>query len=250
MRRYFKEITLLFSVLTIIVNGAAEALPFNNISTAAISDKYHTLFTPAGYVFAIWGIIYIGWLAYSIYPYLNREQNHDWMLPAFPYYIVSAVANMLWLVLWHYEQLGLSVVVMLVLLFSLVQVYRKLEIGVYPASTKTKWMVHVPMSIYLGWISVATIANISAFLTQIEWNGFGISEATWAIILVVIATLLGCVMLLRRKDYAFAAVLVWALLGINSVISTTQPAQSTVIILSVVVLVVVGLYVFFRNKMR
>lgn len=249
MSKYFKQITFLFVLLTIAVNAAAEALPFNNISTAAISDKYLTLFTPAGYVFAIWGVIYIGWLAYAIYPFLNSKQDYKWMLPAFPYFIISSLANMAWLVLWHYEQLGVSVVVMLILLVSLIQMYRKLEIGIYPASLKTKLMVHVPISVYLGWISVATIANIAAFLVQIEWTGLGIPAATWTVIMLAIATLLGVVMVVLRKDIAFVGVLFWAFIGINVARNGSEPAISSAIFVCLLLLGAISVYwLFLRNQ--
>lgn len=248
MNKYFKHITLLFAVLTIIFNSLSEAIPINGVTSAQVSAKYQTLFTPAGYVFAIWGVIYIGWLAYAIYPYLNRKQDHTWMLPAFPYFVISAIANMLWLVLFHYEQIGLSVLVILVLLGSLIQIYRKLEIGIYPASAKTSWMVHVPMSIYLGWVSVATIANISAALVQVGWNGFGLASATWAIIMILVAAVLGCIMLIRRKDFVFVAVLLWAFWGINVAIGNTQPSETLVIYLAIAMLLIMAIYKYLKEN--
>lgn len=247
MTKYFKQITLLLVIATVAVNGLAEALPFNNISTAAISDKFSTLFTPAGYVFAIWGIIYIGWIAYAVFPFLNKKHDGQ-LLKAFPSFIIAAIANMLWLVLWHYEQLGLSVIVMLILLGSLIIVYRKLEIGITKVPKQVMWMVNIPVSIYLGWISVATIANISAFLTQIQWDRFGQPAYIWAILMIIVAAALGGLMIFLRKDMAFAGVLIWAFWGISIALAGTQETENLVILLAITFLVSSLVYKFVLFK--
>jgi hypothetical protein len=216
-------ILLTFStVLTIIVNALANVLPFNGQTTEVISDKYFNYFTPAGITFAIWGVIYIGWIAFTAYFWLARSAAARARLErAVPWFLISSVANSSWLVLWHYEQLGLSVLVMLVILGSLIKTYLELN-SVSRGSKKTKtsehlpmafsWLARLPVSIYLGWISVATIANIAAALTQ---GGFTQNGESWGVIMILVAVVLSLVMLIRHSDVPFVLVVIWAALGIG-----------------------------------
>lgn len=199
---------------TVIFNILATALPLNNIQTADISNKYFTVFTPAGYVFSIWGLIYIGLTAYAAYHWRKSSLSAEWLQPGFKWFLLSCVANCLWLVLWHTESIALSVLVMLVLLFSLIKLYINLEIGIYPASALTKYMVHVPISIYLGWISVATVANIAAAFTQLGWDRAGIFPQVWSVTMICVAAILGILMLINRSDVFYAGVIIWAAIGI------------------------------------
>ena len=185
---YFRQFAVIFvTVLTIVVNGLATSLPINGIATGAISDQFPVLFTPAGYVFSIWGVIYLALIAYTVYQALPSQRTNPRLRAIGWIYVVSGLANSGWIFLWHYFQFGISVIVMLVLLVSLVLIYLRLWPSRNTVSRGEWWTTNLAFSIYLGWITVATVANITIFLYSIGWNGGGISPELWTITMLVIA---------------------------------------------------------------
>ena len=205
---------LLSVVLALIVNVLASTLPLNGQNTGEISDRFQVFFVPAGYVFAIWGVIYIGWIAFTIFQYLPAQKENPRLRELGYWFVLSGVFNAAWLFCWHYNLFGLSVLVMLALLGTLIASYLKLDVGRAAVSSAEKWAVDVPFSVYLGWISVATVANITSWLYSINWNGFGISPQVWAVIMLFVASLVGVLMALYRKDSGYLFVFVWAFAGI------------------------------------
>ena len=156
-------------------------------------------------------------------------------------FVLSCIANIAWLFCWHYNQFALSVVVMLALLGLLIAIYLRLEIGLKPVSTAEKWAVNIPFSVYLGWITVATIANITDLLYYIGWNGWGLSPEIWTVIMLAAAVVITALMLLRRGDIAYALVIVWALLGIT----VKQLSNGTVAVASLVANAIVLALIIF-----
>jgi hypothetical protein len=209
-------ITILATLLTITVNVLANALPLNGQSTGEISDRFSIYFVPAGYVFSIWGLIYIGLIAFAIYQALPNQRENEIIKKISPAYWIGNLANSAWIFLWHFEFFPLTLIAMLILLASLLYIYVQLGGPSSGLENNQKWFVNTPFSIYLGWISVATIANFSQVLFFLGWGGWGISPAIWAVILLAIATLLGLLMLWRESDRPYALVLVWAIIGIAS----------------------------------
>ena len=197
------------------VNILANALPINGQNTGQISDRFEVYFVPAGYVFSIWGLIYLALLAYAVYQALPAQADNASLINIAYLFVLSCLANIAWIFAWHYNQVALSVLAMLALLVLLVVIYLRLDIGRVEVSSSMKWFVHVPFSIYLGWITVATVANITDWLYVVEWSGWGISPEIWAVIMLAIATLIGGAMSMRRGDVAYAAVLIWAFAGIG-----------------------------------
>src|SRR5512141_1923730 len=165
---------LLSVILALTVNVLASVLPLNGQNTGEISDRFRVYFVPAGYVFSIWGIIYIGWIAFTIFHFLPSQKENPRLRRLGYLFAISNVLNAAWLFCWHYNLFGLSVLVMLGLLGLLIASYRALNVQQTVASTAEKWCVDYPFSTYLGWISVATIANITDYLYFIGWDGFGI----------------------------------------------------------------------------
>ena len=201
-------------ILALTVNILAAALPLNGQNTGAISDRFKVYFVPAGYVFSIWGIIYVGWIAFAIFQALPSQKDNPRLQRLGYWLALSGVFNAAWLFCWHYNVFGLSVLVMLALLGTLIVAYLRLEIGERRVGAAERWCVDIPVSVYLGWISVATIANISDWLYLVQWDGFGIPPAAWAVIMLVVACALGALMVLRRGDAAYVLVLAWAFVGI------------------------------------
>ena len=207
-------ITILVTLLTIILNVLANALPFNGQGTGEISDRFSILFVPAGYVFSIWGLIYIGMILFTAYQALNSQRENSLIDKIAPAYWIANMANNVWLFLWHWEFFPLTLIAMLTILVSLISLYRQFDKTDSPLTPSEVWLVKIPFSIYLGWISVATIANISQVLFFTGWNGFGLSPEIWTVTMLAIAAALGILMLLRERDFAYSAVLIWAFIGI------------------------------------
>jgi translocator protein len=201
--------------LALLVNILASVLPLNGQNTGEISDRFKIYFVPAGYVFAIWGVIYIGWIAFAIYQARPSQKENPRLRRLGYAFALSGVFNAAWLVCWHYNYFGLSVLVMLGLLALLIVSYLRLDVGRTPVTTAEKWSVDIPFSIYLGWITVATVANVSDYLYLVGWSGFGIAPQTWAVIMIVIASLLGALMTVLRRDSAYVFVLAWSFVGIG-----------------------------------
>jgi len=201
-------------VIALTVNILATTLPLNGQNTGEISDRFDVFFVPAGYVFSIWGIIYIGWIAFAIYQFLPAQKESPRLRRLGYWFSLSGLLNAGWLFCWHYNLFGLSVLVMLTLLGTLLVSYLKLQVGKTSVSTTEKWSVDIPFSVYLGWVSVATIANITDWLYFIEWSGFGIRPQVWAVIMLVVASVVGALMAIRQQDAGYLFVFVWAFAGI------------------------------------
>jgi hypothetical protein len=204
-------------------NGLANSLPLGGQTTGQVSAKYPALFVPAGYVFSIWGLIYTGLIAFTIFQALPSQRQNQRLASITPLFIANCVANSVWLVAWHYDQLLLSLILMIAILISLVLIYRRLDIGVAAVPPAERWLVQVPFSIYTGWITVATIANLSAVQYATGWDDAGVDAVTWTIFKIAIAGAIAATILFRRRDVAYVLVIVWASAGI-AVKQVTAPA--------------------------
>lgn len=205
---------VVFLLTTLIVNALANILPFNNLNTGQVSNNYPTLFTPAGYVFGIWGLIYLALLFFATFQALDAQRDNPRLRAAGWWFVLSCIANMAWLFCWHYLLFPLSMLAMLVLLGSLVMTYQALGTGRSEVPFTERLLAHLPFSLYLGWISVATIANAAVVLTSLNWNGFGLAPQVWTVIVITVAAILGALASLLRHDWIYGLVLVWAFAGI------------------------------------
>jgi benzodiazapine receptor len=247
-----KAANILAFILTVLVNGLAGSTTLiGGKTTADISDLYPTLLTPAGYVFAIWGIIYILLGAFVIYQARRSQKEAVYQKRISWLFVASSLLNITWLFLWQNEILSLSVVIMFLLLASLITIYLRLNIGKAKVPSREKLAVHLPFSVYLGWITIASIANVAAFLVSINWDGFGISQETWAILIIIVALLISLVVVATRKDVAYALVIIWALVGIAAKQSSNPnivvTGEASAVILGVAIIVVIVLAVLKRR---
>lgn len=247
------QITIAVATLFVIVmNFLANALPFNGQNTGEISDRFDVYFVPAGYVFSIWGLIFIALAAFAIYQLLPAQRDDDLLRRIEIPYLVASLANPAWLLLWHYNQFVLTVPVMLILLAALITVYLRLDIGRRHVSGGEKWCAHIPFSLYLGWITVATIANITATLDSVQWNGWGISEQAWAVIMMGTGVAISAWVAATRRDITFLLVIIWAFIGI-AVAQADAPLVSTSAIVAVVLVVLCvawAIYASWRERNR
>ncbi|RWZ54455.1 tryptophan-rich sensory protein [Halobacillus fulvus] len=207
MGKFFLNLIALIVVIT--VNGLANALPLNGQTTGEISNRLNVLFTPAGYVFSIWGLIYMLLAIWVLRQFPKSRRNLPIYQETSGLFVLSCIWNTLWIFMWHYEFFGLSVIVMLLLLVTLIRLYVKLK------EAGASFWDQLPFSVYLGWVSVATIANISYFLKYINWDGFGISEQIWTLLLLLIATGLAIFFMKLEDDWVYPLVFVWAFIGIG-----------------------------------
>jgi hypothetical protein len=212
-----KILTVLTLLAMLTVNALANILPLNGIGTGAVSDSYPNLFAPTGLTFAIWGVIYLLLALYTLYQiglFRDKRAPADTGLLARVgvAFSISSLANTVWIFSWHYRIILLSMVLMLVILGCLIyiaQVIRKETL-----SARESFFIKIPFGVYFGWITVATIANATTLLVDLDWNRFGLSEPLWTICILVVGMLIGSVTTIRNRDIAYGLVLVWAYAGI------------------------------------
>jgi hypothetical protein len=229
-------LVVIATIGTIVVNLIANQLPLNNLNTGDISDMFQVFFVPAGYVFSIWGLIYLGLLAYTVYQALPAQRDNATLERVGLLYVVSCIANIVWLFLWHYLVFEATIFMMVALLVTLILIYLALGTGRRaPASSGMRWLVRLPFSIYLGWITVATIANFTTLFSDLGWgNGYDTASAVWAAVMLVVATAVAVLMSLRHGDIAYIAVIVWAFVGIAVKHSGTALVSIPALVLAVV----------------
>ena len=201
-------------LITLLINGLANGLPFNGQTTGEVSAKVPVLFTPASYVFGIWGVIYLLLLVFVIYQALPAQHNALFLERIGFWFLVSCLLNCTWLFFWHYEYFTLTVFVMFGLLASLIIIYQRLDIGRRRVSRKEYFFVNLPLGVYLGWISVATLANVAIVLRTLHIDNLGFPPVLFTLLLLLLAAGLGIGMILRRNEIAYPVVISWALTGI------------------------------------
>jgi hypothetical protein len=240
-------VNLVTVLLALAVNILASTLPLNGQNTGEISDRFQVYFVPAGYVFSIWGIIYIGWITFTIFQFQPSQRESPRLRRLGYLFATSNILNAVWLFCWHYNLFGLSVLVMLGLLGLLIASYLRLDVNRSSVSRLEYWSVDVLFSVYLGWITVATVANITDWLYYIGWDGFGVSAQTWAVIMLAVASLLGLVMAFTRRDTGYLAVLVWAFIGI-AVKQSSAPLVVTSAWIAAIVMVALAIFSLLRRR--
>jgi len=202
-------------VLTVIINGLAGSTTLiGGVNTAFISDSNPTLITPAGFTFAIWGVIYILLGVFVVYQALPSQKEKEYHKQISWLFILISITNIGWLFLWQYNQVTLALPVIVLFLIGLILIYTRLGIGKKQVPLKEKLAIHTPFSVYLGWITIATIANAAVAGVSTNWDGFGISPETWAALIIIIALLITLLVIATRKDVAYGLVIIWALVGI------------------------------------
>jgi hypothetical protein len=231
------------------VNFLSNALPINGKTAEEISDALPSYFTPAGYTFSIWGLIYLALLGFAVYQALPAKRERPFQKQIGWLFVASSVFNIAWLFSWHYGVYALSVVMMVGLLATLIAIYLRLNIGrpnpSLPAAEKL--LVQAPFSLYLGWITVATIANIASFLVYLDWDGFGIAGPTWSAIMISVAVVVAGVLLVNRRNLAYAGVLVWALFGIRTAFINEWLIANAALIAAVLI-IVLALTGYYRTR--
>ncbi|MDP5120069.1 MAG: hypothetical protein NWQ46_00630 [Spirosomaceae bacterium] len=219
--KLYQFVAIVSFIGVLLLNYLAVSLPLGGNTTGELSDFYPNLFTPAGFTFSIWGVIYLALLIYIVFQakslFRGKPALSDNVVEEItPWFILSCVCNMLWIVLWHYQMVLLSVMVMLGILYSLFQVVSRLYFNERLGGLYNKLFFKVPFGLYLGWILVATVANTTALLVDLNWDGFGLSDVFWTISLIVIATLIAIFTAAKLNNIFVGLSVIWALYGIVS----------------------------------
>jgi hypothetical protein len=237
---------------TVIVNSLAGSTTLiGGVNTAQISDSNPTLITPAGYVFSTWGIIYVLLGIFVIFQALPSQKEKEYTKKIGWLFVLSSIINIVWLFLWQYNFLSLSVVLIFLLLATLILIYLRLGIGKSKVTLRERLVNHAPFSVYLGWITIASIADVSTTLVSVNWNGFGIAPEIWASLIIIVALLIALLVIATRKDVAYGLVIVWALIGI----AAKQSGNQNIVILTeasalIVLLALTATILFSRLKKR
>ncbi|MHA2391884.1 MAG: hypothetical protein ACXAEX_07930 [Promethearchaeota archaeon] len=229
-------------IATVVVNFLAVGLPLNGLTTEQLSDALPNLFVPAGITFSIWSVIYILLGIFAVYQakdlFKSQKEDLPFLNKIGYFFILSSIANVAWIFVWHYQLVPISLIVMVILFVSLLMIYLRLGIGKATTTKRVKILIHVPISVYFGWITTATVANVTAFLVSVGWNGFGISEEVWTIIVLIVVALIYVLTVLIRRDTAYGLVGMWSTLGIFLKQVTSTPIVAYT---ALVVLIVIGL---------
>ncbi|MGM0482575.1 MAG: tryptophan-rich sensory protein [Patescibacteria group bacterium] len=242
-----KIVASLLYIAMVVVNFMANSLPINDRSTGEISDAYPNLFAPAGLTFSIWGLIYLLLAGFVVYLFLNKSNKTEELFKKInPFFIITSIANISWIFAWHYDYIGLSVLIMAFLLFSLIKIADILRKEQFTSVEKI--LIWAPFSVYFGWITVATIANITVFLVSINWDGFGIADHIWTVIILLIGALIGILRTLKDKNIAYGMVLIWAYLGILLKHTSAEGFDGQYQSIIATVIICLLLFVFFVGK--
>ena len=209
----------LFLGIVLYINYQSVNLPINGVSTKEISDMYSNLFTPAPITFSVWGIIYLGLVVYVIWQLRSVFSNVavpevDVVVQKIGVlFLMSCIFNGAWIFAWHSDKLLFSVILMLGLLLTLIEINKMISYRL-PNTPQYKAVLKIPFGLYLGWISIATIANIAAYLTKINWNGFGLDARFWQMLMVLVGSLIACWAVAKLNNVAYGIVVIWGLGGI------------------------------------
>jgi hypothetical protein len=221
-------------IAVLVLNTLAVTLPLAGRNTGEISDLYPNLFVPAGYAFSIWSVIYILLIIFIVLQakglFKKDQPAPDFVGQIGWWFVVSCVANSLWIVAWHNLLVSVSLLLMLLILFSLVQIYQRINNG-----GEVPFLVKLPFSIYLGWITVATVANVTAVLVASGWSGWGVSEINWTVIVLITASLIAALVVWTRKDWAYLLVIIWAFYAIVVKRQAVGNPDETIIITTIYV---------------
>lgn len=253
-----KIIVLLTYILMIGANVLANVLPINGITTGEVSDSYLNLFAPAGLTFAIWGVIYILLAIYTIYQLIaykseGYQENAEIFKVVGLWFAISSIANTIWIFAWHYDNIPLTMGLMVVILICL------MIINVFLRNKRLtlaeKFMVRLPFSVYFGWITVATIANATTLLVSLGWDRAGFSESLVTIFILLVGVLIGLLTIYFNRDIAYGLVIIWAYAGILLKHLSTDgfdrefPLIIITVAVCIVLLIAAEIYqIFFRRQ--
>jgi len=237
-------------VFVVVLNVLSNALPINGQTMPEISAKYPSLFTPAGFTFAIWGVIYTSLLLFVIWQALPAQRANRKIAAVSTYFQVNCLLNGVWIVVWHYDLLAVSLIVMLGILATLILIYRTLIAQIDTAPLTEHLLLYLPFSLYTGWITLATIANVSVLQTGNGWDDVVLTAVQWTLVKLAVAGAIGAMVLLKYRDPVFAAVVVWGTYGISVMQAATPSVAGAASTLSILTAILIAIEFASRIRQR
>ena len=254
--RLRQVLVVVVTVTLIVMNGLSNIRVFGPQTNGDVSGKYNTLITPAAYAFSIWGVIFLGLMAFAVYQALPSQRHNPRFRAAGPWYIINALGNAAWSPIFNQEWIGGALVIILIMFISLFMVMEALRINprtdmamMRPVKTAETWLARVPFSIYFGWLTVATILNITLWFRAHNFDLSGISEPVWAVGVLVLGLIVGAVLYNRYRSAAFILVFTWA----YAAIAVQQAATPTVQLFAgagAIIAVLLAIYGLIAPKRR
>ena len=241
-------------------NALANFLPINGITTGEVSDSYPNLFAPAGLTFSIWGVIYLLVGLYVIYQLVvfRKKSNAlkaELIKKVNVYVVLSSLVNIGWILSWHYDYIGISTLLIFSLLICLILI-NQLTKDTNRLSTKDKLFIRLPFSIYFGWITVASIANVTTLLVDINWNGWGLTDQTWTMVILIVGLVIAVATMISNTDIAYGLTILWAYFGIaykhvsETGFSSEYPLIIATVVGAMIVLLAASGYLLYTRKKR
>jgi len=236
-----KIITLITYIGMIVINALANILPINGLTTGEASDSYPNLFAPAGVTFSIWGLIYLLLFIYVIYQFIPKNPEKEKLVTKINiYFVISSIVNSIWIFCWHYQMIGLSVIFMLIILYSLIKISTTTNKKTIPLIDRL--FIKIPFGVYFGWITVATIANITTFLVSVGWKNFIFLDEIWMVVILLTGAVIASVTTIREKNLAYGLVPIWAYFGIY--LKHTSPLNFDNMYPNVVTTTIICIFIF------
>lgn len=249
-RLSFLILNTLSLLVAIVISGIAQTGAINGQTIGQVSNQFNTLITPPGYTFSVWSVIYLALIAHVVFQWVIYFRNKFVeVIDSLGWWFIAAnISSTIWTFLWLYEQTGLSVLAMVALLWSLVQIMLRLRLETWDAPVRIIAFVWWPFAIYLGWIVVATITNVAAFLVSVGWSGEPLSSEIWTIIMLIVAAIVYLVLIFKRNLRESAIVGIWAFYGIADKNYNEYPSIAIVAGIMAVILLAISLYKGHKNR--
>ena len=238
-----KYTSLILYSLVIYVNYLANALPLGGFTTGEISDLLDNLFTPAGFTFSIWGVIYLSLFIFLISTFRVPNNMKPFIVKILILFNVNCLLNISWIFAWHYKFFPLSLIIMLCLLYTLILISKEIK-GSYK-DFRSSYLYNVTsfsFNIYFGWITVATVANFTGLLVSFEWDGLRISDEVWTSLIILVATSIASFTFIKNKAIWYLFPVIWAFYGIyfkhtNGILEDIYPIIINALILGIGILI-------------
>ena len=250
-RDSIRQIGVTLATISMLVNYIlADVVQYNGLTTFEATQKINIYFLPARFAFLIWGFIFLGLIAYTVFQALPSQKENDSLRKIGWWYVAGTLVIISWMISLHYQNFLLSTLTMTLVLISLLVIYHKLDIGIELVTPAMRILVHLPFSIYLGWITMASISNISNLLYSTGWNGFGISDKIWAVVMMVMTIVIAELTAFNRQDLAYLAVFVWSFIGLAVNNRGVSPVFEAACVSAGIVIVITMVTLIARTRMQ
>lgn len=246
-----RQIGIIVATIVMIVGFVfSRVFPNDLMPITEVNNKFSIYFVPASYTFSIWGLIFLGLVAYSIYQALPAQKTNKYLRRIGWWYVGGSLSLVAWTYFWRYQLFVLMMVAMIGVLISLLSIYQKLNIGLETKSRGMRFLVHIPFSIFLGWITMATIANVAQVFDFLGWTGYGISAKIWTVVLIVMALIIAELTAFNRQDLAYLAVFVWSFIGIAVEQVGVSPIFEAACVAAMFVVIIAAVTIMVTPKLK